>query len=232
MATRDIVAIYGDLDSGIPTDGIVLIEPNVRLVAPGVILPPWPVRAEMDRDTGVVTFPGMLTTDTPGVSPEGWLYKVTERIEASRPDPYYIELPTDDEPLDLSDVTPVDPAPPSGIYIPATALTAKGDLLTRDSSGYTALGVGETGQVLSADPDSQTGLSWVSPSTGEAGGTYEHTQASPATTWTINHGLGYRPNVAVEDSDGNSLDAVLQWPTINQVVVLLGSSTSGKAHLS
>lgn len=39
---------------------------------------------------------------------------------------------------------------------------------------------------------------------GPAGGTYRHVQSVPASTWTINHNLGFRPGgVYVQDSGGD-----------------------------
>ena len=48
------------------------------------------------------------------------------------------------------------------------------------------------------------------------GGAYVYTQASPATTWTINHNLGVQyVNVEVIDNSGNSLVGTYDYPTIN-----------------
>jgi hypothetical protein len=41
---------------------------------------------------------------------------------------------------------------------------------------------------------------------GGAGAAYVHTQASPATTWTINHNLGFRPSVELLDSGSQEID--------------------------
>lgn len=232
MGEREVIGTYRTPD-GDPIPGAVLIGPNVRVVDPdgNAIYPAGLVRAEVDI-TGTVTFPPLVTTDTPGLLPVGWKYRVYERIANTSRSSFLIELPEGEGPLELDDVVPVSPAPPTGSYTPAT-LTAKGDILTRTASGYARLPVGESGRVLSADPGAPTGLAWVSPSSGGGeGGFYAHTQASPATTWTIDHGLGYRPNVAVEDTDGNSLDVTVQWPTVNRVLVLFGPSTAGKAYLS
>ncbi|MEV4576029.1 hypothetical protein AB0K16_22565 [Nonomuraea jabiensis] len=57
-------------------------------------------------------------------------------------------------------------------------------------------------------------------------------QSMPSNVWTIDHMLGFNPNVAVEDVDGNEIDAAVTWPTVNRVVCSFAASISGKAHLS
>ena len=68
---------------------------------------------------------------------------------------------------------------------------------------------------------------------GPAGTTaYVHTQASPATTWTINHNLGFRPSVELLDSGSQEIDGAIAHPTINQTVVTLTSATAGLSRLT
>lgn len=232
MATRDVVGTYEDLEFN-PASGTVELAPNTRLTCddPSVIIPDRPVTVTLDS-FGTALFEDVLTTDTAGVLPVGWRYRVTERIALATRRRYLIEVPAGGTPLDLAGVVPIATAPITYVYAPAM-LSTKGDLLTRDTSGYVRLPAGSDGQVLSSDSGEASGLAWVSPSTGGgSGGYYEHSQSSPAATWNITHGLGYKPNVAVEDSDGNSCDALITWPTNNTVQVQLSASTSGKAHLS
>jgi hypothetical protein len=66
---------------------------------------------------------------------------------------------------------------------------------------------------------------------GGAGAAYVHTQASPATTWTINHNLGFRPSVELLDSGSQEIDGDIAHPTINQTVVTLNPATAGLARL-
>ena len=67
---------------------------------------------------------------------------------------------------------------------------------------------------------------------GVAGGTYYlHTQASAATTWTINHNLGFRPTVELLDSGSQEIDGAISHPTVNQTVVTLNPATAGLARL-
>jgi hypothetical protein len=66
---------------------------------------------------------------------------------------------------------------------------------------------------------------------GGGGAAYVHTQASPATTWTINHNLGFRPSVELLDSGSQEIDGDIAHPTVNQTVVTLNPATAGLARL-
>jgi hypothetical protein len=79
-----------------------------------------------------------------------------------------------------------------------------------------------------------TDLLPLSAITGPAGGptiVYVHTQSTPATTWTINHNLGYRPSVELLNSGMQEIDAEIAHPSVNQVVVTLNPATAGLARL-
>lgn len=67
---------------------------------------------------------------------------------------------------------------------------------------------------------------------GPGGGFYTHEQTEPAHVWTIRHDLGRRPAVAVEDLDGNEIDAAVTCPDPDTVIVTLGPATAGRAHLT
>jgi len=60
---------------------------------------------------------------------------------------------------------------------------------------------------------------------------YVHQQLTPAATWTINHGLGYRPSVELLDSGSQEIDAEIAHPTVNQTVITLNPATAGLARL-
>jgi hypothetical protein len=66
---------------------------------------------------------------------------------------------------------------------------------------------------------------------GGAGAAYVHTQASPATTWTINHNLGFRPSVELLDSGSQEIDGAIAHPSVNQTVVTLNPASAGLARL-
>jgi hypothetical protein len=61
-----------------------------------------------------------------------------------------------------------------------------------------------------------------------------HTQTTPATVWTIDHNLGFRPGgVTVEETDGTEI----RWsdrddPTVNRTVLTFLVPVAGRAYLS
>ena len=66
-----------------------------------------------------------------------------------------------------------------------------------------------------------------------SGGSYRHTQGTPATTWTINHNLGYEPGgVAIVDSGGTIVTGTVTYASVNQIVVSFTSAFGGKAYIS
>lgn len=61
---------------------------------------------------------------------------------------------------------------------------------------------------------------------------YVHTQNTPSTTWTINHGLQFVPNITVVDSAGTVVEGSYDYPNANTVVLSFSGAFSGKAYLS
>ena len=65
------------------------------------------------------------------------------------------------------------------------------------------------------------------------GGSYSHTQGTPATTWTINHNLGYEPGgVAIVDSSGTIVTGTVTYSSVDRIVVSFTSAFGGKAYIS
>ena len=61
---------------------------------------------------------------------------------------------------------------------------------------------------------------------------YEHTQGATSNSWTINHNLGFKPNVTVVDSAGNIVEGEITYTNSNSLTVSFQSSFSGYAYLS
>ena len=90
----------------------------------------------------------------------------------------------------------------------------------------------ETGTVVVAVPVTNTvTATTVGPQRPAGASAFEYVQAAPATTWTINHNLGYRPSVELLDAGSQEIDGDVAHPTINQTVVTLNPASAGLARL-
>lgn len=68
---------------------------------------------------------------------------------------------------------------------------------------------------------------------GPAGGTYVHTQASPAATWTIPHNLNTILSVVILLDSAPTVPVYtdVTYPDLNHAVLTFPSAESGKAYL-
>jgi hypothetical protein len=57
-------------------------------------------------------------------------------------------------------------------------------------------------------------------------------QATPATTWSIDHGLTFIPNVTVVDSAGDEVIGDIEYVSSTTVVCRFAAAFSGTAYLS
>jgi hypothetical protein len=69
--------------------------------------------------------------------------------------------------------------------------------------------------------------------TGTGGGLtgYLYIQSSPSVTWTINHNLGYRPQVELRDTGNRVYEADVEHPNVNQTIVTHVAAFAGTAWL-
>ena len=61
---------------------------------------------------------------------------------------------------------------------------------------------------------------------------YTHTQGVASATWTINHNLGFYPNLTVQDSAGTIYEGEITYTDSVSLTVTFSSAFSGKAYLS
>ena len=61
---------------------------------------------------------------------------------------------------------------------------------------------------------------------------YQHAQNSPASQWTINHGLGGRPSIVVVDSAGTVVIGEITYISDTEVRVNFTSAFAGYAYLT
>lgn len=103
-------------------------------------------------------------------------------------------------------------------------------------------GVGKTGpdgisayQVAVNNGFNGTESDWLlslTGATGTSGGSFTFTQAVPASTWNINHALGYFPNVTVVDSANSKVIGDVEYVDANNLTLIFSAGFSGKAYLS
>lgn len=67
---------------------------------------------------------------------------------------------------------------------------------------------------------------------GSSAASHIHTQGSAATTWTINHNLGFKPHVSLFSVGGVEFEADVTHTSDNQSVVSLAVATAGSARCS
>lgn len=61
---------------------------------------------------------------------------------------------------------------------------------------------------------------------------YEYTKYPASTTWVIDHNLGFKPNVTVEDSDGIIYEGEISYTTLDSLTLTFSYPLSGTAYLS
>ena len=82
-------------------------------------------------------------------------------------------------------------------------------------------------------PIGQTGPTGPQGPQGDPGiGAYIHTQDTATSTWTINHNLGFFPNVEIVDSAGSAVIGNYQFINANTLVATFRDPFAGKAYLS
>lgn len=67
---------------------------------------------------------------------------------------------------------------------------------------------------------------------GDSGGFFTFVQGVPSDTWTINHNLGYKPNIVVADSAGTIVEGSYEFVDVNTLIATFSSGFSGNAYLS
>ena len=61
---------------------------------------------------------------------------------------------------------------------------------------------------------------------------FEFTQQTAATVWNISHNMGLKPNVKIEDLQGNDIVGVVDYIDNNTVRITFNQAVAGKAYLS
>jgi hypothetical protein len=65
-----------------------------------------------------------------------------------------------------------------------------------------------------------------------AASTYRHIQAIPSATWTVQHMLGFKPNIQLFDDAGREIDGAVQHTSNNVLTVSFIRPVAGEGYLS
>jgi len=93
-------------------------------------------------------------------------------------------------------------------------------------------------QVVARQPQQRVGVAVAAGPQGPqgepglSGAGFTYTQASPATTWIINHNLGFRPSVEVLSVGGAEIEADVVHVSLNQTRIYFVAPTAGSARLT
>jgi hypothetical protein len=91
---------------------------------------------------------------------------------------------------------------------------------------------GSVGQVLTKNTAIDYDVIWGVGGGGGGATTYTFTQGTPAATWNVAHSLGRFPSVTVVDTGGTVVIPNVTYVDANNVTVVFGSATTGKAYLN
>lgn len=67
------------------------------------------------------------------------------------------------------------------------------------------------------------------PTPGDSNAPFQYVQASPSLTWTVNHNLGWNPQVTILTLGGVEIEAAINHTSVNQFVVTFAVVQSGYA---
>ncbi len=167
MSLTPITVVYGtnglaNPATGNPATGTVTLQPVQETPGPGFTITSSPVTFSLVSGQINPESNTFYTNGQPALQAI-----VTERLaQATDPAPYVVSIPTSGT-LDLSTTARGPVAALTPLYIPVSAITAKGDLLTGTAPGAIAhRGVGTDGFVLTADHTQADGLKWAAAGAG------------------------------------------------------------------
>ena len=106
---------------------------------------------------------------------------------------------------------------PAGARAKVDAHVAAGD----PHPGYLSQTEGDARYPLLTDP----------PPASSGASRYDHTQTTPAATWTVTHGLNRYPNATALDTARKRFWPDLQYPDLNTAVVTHAEPRAGSLHL-
>lgn len=141
---------------------------------------------------------------------------------------------------DNANIVEVTESPPG----PRGEKGERGDAATVDVGDTTTVDYGTPAAVANVGTTADAILNFTLPSgpvgpegpKGDKGDTaaasYVHEQATPSTTWNINHQLDFFPAVTVVDSGGSDVVGSISYVDRDNLVITFSTAFGGKAFLS
>lgn len=215
-----VTATYLESDGVTPASGTVtfLATGVMRDTSTNVSIAPTEITATLDGN-GEISVVLTANNDTYTV-PTGVTYEVTERLDGTAENKYFISVGKDspDGTVDLADLVP-NTNPFTTInyatkqYVDTLLLTAGLlDFVPND-------------EILSTNvQDAIEEVREISK--------YVHVQATASVLWDITHNLRFYPNVTIVDSGDNFVVGDVNYLSINRLQVTFAHSFGGKAYLS
>ena len=99
------------------------------------------------------------------------------------------------------------------------------------ATGATGPGVasgGTTGQILVKTSSTDFATAWAN----NQKISFTHGQTATSATWTVDHNLGFNPNVTVKDNYGNVVEGYITYNNSNTLTIEFSTTLSGYAYLS
>lgn len=210
-------------------DGVTPASGQVTFMATGTMrdtldntsISPTEILAVLDNNGQISV--ELAATDGEYTTPKGVTYEVTERIDDSNENKFFITVSHVTEYnsgiLDLADIAPNVPTITTYTYA---------------TKEYVDTHLGNNAGAISFAPTAEISSTTVQAAIEEvrAKSKYVHTQAAASTQWNIQHNLQFYPNVTIVDSGENYVVGDVQYIDWNNLVVTFAHSFAGKAYLS
>lgn len=215
-----VTATYLRQNSITPAEGEVtfMLRGTMRDTDTNISISPQEVTAVLDENGSIEVL--LAATDGEFTTPRGMTYEVTERIEDSNENKFFITVPANspNQTLDLADIAPNIP----------TAITQ-----TYATKQYVDTLVG-TAESLAFAPTDEILSDTVQGAIEEVRqkSRYVHTQSSASTVWHITHNMRFFPSVTIVDSGENYVVGDVEYIDWNSLELTFTHLFAGKAYLS
>lgn len=183
----------------------------------------------------------LIATDDPAVEPTGFTYRVVERLHAEAGREFSIALAATSPDVQLADIAPTNPdlgdyvlveGPPGPEGLSAYQVAVANGFVGSEQDWLDSLVGGGGGGGAVDSVNGRTGaVVLAAADVGAAPAPVVFSQSTPASTWTITHGLPYSPGVAVYDNAGGELFADPHFPNATTVLITFAFPMTGSAVL-